>query len=52
MLILGLEGLAGLESGKCRNTMNIHICLLPLFTLLKQNTGLTTARMLPVTGGR
>jgi hypothetical protein len=41
----------GLAPGKCRKSRTFDTCLSPLFTLLKQNAGLRTSIMFPVTGG-
>jgi hypothetical protein len=48
MLILGVEGVA---AGKCGKSVTFDTCRPTMFSFLKQNTGLRTVRMLPMSGG-
>ena len=48
MLIHGVEGLA---AGKCGKSVTFDTCRSTMFSFVKQNTGLRTVRMLPMSGG-
>ena len=45
-----IHAFEGLTPSKCGKSRTFDTCLIPRFNLLKQNAGLQTAIMFPVTG--